>query len=121
MMPLRQDPSDDGAFGRVVTEDGIAPIRDTGFRMTPQPVHSYVPGPRVETNLYQDDFMHVDDVKDIGQATIRGQALDAVRVIRIDREKVIARQLAALRDSIEHRKKRERKLADRAPDGGSWN
>lgn len=121
MITSRQDPADDGAFGRVVTSDGVMPTRDTGFRMTPQPAFHYVPGPRVEQELFQDDFMHNDDVTDVGPATLRGQALDAVRAIRIEREKVISRQLQQLRADIARREKSERAIADRAPDGGSWN
>jgi hypothetical protein len=101
MITLRQDASDDAAFGRIVAEDGVRPIRDTGFRMEPQPAFEYIRPDRVLSNLYFDDFMHNDDVIDDGPATIRGQVLDAVRSVVINREQAQARERSLTLESIE--------------------
>lgn len=57
------------------------------------------------------DQLHNDELIDIGPATIRGQILNAVRLYRIDYEKLEARNVGYIRESIRLRKEREAQAA----------
>lgn len=79
-------------FGRVIDEDkSVRPSRDTGFRMAATtPTAPYVrPTPRQYPPLI--DFLHNDDMEDIGQGTLNGQPLDRIRAYRVNYDKATAR------------------------------
>jgi hypothetical protein len=52
---------------------------------------------------------HMSEVTDLGPAIIRGQLVDAVRVVSIDYEAAAARNLGYIRASIALRRAREEK------------
>jgi hypothetical protein len=64
--------------------DGVRPARDTGFRMKPVPEFKYTRRvEKVDTRPYV-DYLHNDDLHDVGNATLRGQPLEGVRVYEVD-------------------------------------
>lgn len=50
---------------------------------------------------------HNSEVSDLGPAVIRGQRVNAVRVVAIDYDAVASRNLGYIRENIAARKKRE--------------
>jgi hypothetical protein len=56
---------------------------------------------------WADDQVHNDELIEEGPAMIRGQILDAVRLYRIDYEKLTARNMNYIRENIAHSRKRE--------------
>ena len=50
---------------------------------------------------------HNSEVSDLGPAVIRGQLVNAVRVVAIDYDAVASRNLGYIRENIAARKKRE--------------
>ena len=59
--------------------------------------------------LLDGDYFHNDDVKVLGPATIRGQELDRIKLVTFDKDKVVARNIGYIRESIALRKAREEK------------
>lgn len=107
---------EDWKTGRVVWPDkSVSPNRDTGFRMAtkiptvvvrqPDPVN------RRESLL---DYIHVADIIDEGPAYIRGERVNAVRLISVNVEQARARELSYIHESIAARRKREQKENDDA-------
>ena len=90
-------------------DGSIMPLKDTGFRATKIPPVAYVaPAPRQRT-VFEPDYVHVDDIIDLGPASIRGEKINAVRCIGINLEQAEARELSYVHESIMLRKKREQK------------
>lgn len=112
---LQQQANQEAKFGRVVTFDGIRPVRDTGFRMAPQPPSEPYVRKDYPTDPYLFvDVIHADDMKDVGPGLLNGQPLNAVRLYEIDYAAVEARQNADITQNISARKKREEKENDDA-------
>lgn len=97
--------------GRFVEPDkSVRPLNDTGFRMaTKIPTKPYNPPVKGIDAVMLPEYIHADDVIDKGPAFIRGEKLNAVRLISFNRESHEAREAKYLAESITARRKREAK------------
>jgi hypothetical protein len=131
MITLRQDASDDYAFGRISVRNTVSPARDTGFRAEPSEPFVYVAREKGERNRANYEYVHNDDVKVVGKprrtqlgeaySYITGQyepygghpstALNAVNTVTVNQESHNAREQKYLTDRIA-RIERTRKTVD---------
>lgn len=58
------------------------------------------------------DQYHNDEVTVIGNATIRGQALDRINLVEIDYEAAAKRNIGYIRENIARRQGREKKSCE---------
>jgi hypothetical protein len=82
-------------------DNSVRPSRDTGFRM----VASTTTTPYVRKNVQAAtrsfiEYLHWDDMIDVGPGTLRGQPLDSVRVYNINHEQAEKRAVGLIRKSV---------------------
>ena len=65
--------------------------------------------PNLYNPLLDGAQFHTSEVTDLGPAVIRGQVIDAVRVVTIDYEAAAARNIGYIRESIAMSKKQSEK------------
>ena len=105
-----QQTSADTKAGRFVEPDkSVRPISDTGFRAKPTAPFVYNPPVRRGDHVALPEYVHQDDVIDLGKAVIRGEYVNAVRLISVNIESYDAREAKYLDESITARRKREAK------------
>ena len=104
-----QDPADTKAGRFVEPDKSVRPTRDTGFRMTPTAPFVYNPPVRQGNVVALPEYIHQNDVIDLGPAFIRGEKVNAVRLISVNVESHNAREAKYLDESIAARRKREAK------------
>lgn len=91
----------DWKTGRHINPDAsVSPVRDTGFRAKPSVPFVYNPPVRQESRVILADYIHQDDVIDEGPASIRGEKVNAVRLISVNVASAAAREAKYLRESI---------------------
>lgn len=81
MITLRQDPSDDVAFGRFTVDGSIMPTRDTGFRAEPRNYTRYTRIARVALKSPSYEYAHNDEVSLTGdiRLTPRGESFSHIK------------------------------------------
>ncbi len=104
-----QDPADTNAGRFVEPDKSVRPTRDTGFRAKPSMPVVYNPPVRQGNQVALPDYIHQDDVIDLGPAFIRGEKVNAVRLISVNIMSHAAREAKYLDESIAARRKREAK------------
>ena len=110
MIPNLQDPTDTKTGRHVNGDKSLSPTRDTGFRMPAGTATlTYNPPVRKTDSVALSDYVHQDDVIDLGPAFIRGERVNAVRLIFVNAESHAAREAKYLNESITARRKREAK------------
>jgi hypothetical protein len=82
------------------SDNSVRSSRDTGFRMAPQSEFNYTRRPDKVDNRPFIEFLHWDDMRDIGRGTLRGQPLDSVRVYEIDYASAEKRAIRDIRSSV---------------------
>lgn len=100
----------DTKTGRHVNPDmSVSPTRDTGFRMPAViPQVTYTPPVRPANRIERPDYVHAYDIIDEGPAFIRGEKINAVRLISINLKSHTAREDKYLGESIIARIRKER-------------
>lgn len=109
-----QDPVDTKAGRFVEPDKSVRPTRDTGFRAKPSVPFVYNPPVRQGNLVALPGYIHADDIKDLGPAIIRGERINAVRLISVNTESHATREAKYLSESIAARRKREQKENDDA-------
>ena len=104
-----QDPVDTKAGRFVEPDKSVRPTRDTGFRAKPSVPFVYNPPVRQGNQVALPDYVHQDDVIDLGPAFIRGEKVNAVRLISVNVTSHNAREAKYLDESITARREREAK------------
>lgn len=104
-----QDPVDTKAGRFVEPDNSVRPTRDTGFRAKPSVPVVYNPPVRQGNVVALPEYIHADDIKDLGPAFIRGEKVNAVRLISVNVTSHTAREAKYLDESIAARRKREAK------------
>lgn len=114
-IPNLQDPADTKTGRHVNGDRSVSPIRDTGLRMPAgTPTFTYNPPARQRDAVALPEYIHQDDVVDLGPAVIRGEKVNAVRLISHNSMSHAAREAKYLNESITARRKREAKENDDA-------
>jgi hypothetical protein len=109
-IPNLQNPADTKTGRHVNGDKSVSPTRDTGFRMPADtPKFTYNPPTRQGNSVMLPEYIHQDDVIDLGPAFIRGEKVNAVRLISVNTESHAAREAKYLDESITARRKREAK------------
>jgi hypothetical protein len=112
-IPNLQDPADTKTGRHVNGDRSVSPTRDTGFRMPAgTPTFTYNPPAKGSNAVMLPDYIHADDIIDEGPAIIRGEKVNAVRLISVNLEGHVAREQKYLDESIQARRKREKKEND---------
>lgn len=109
ILALLQDPVDMKTGRQINPDFSVSPIRDTGFRHAGGPLPTYNPPVRHDDRVTLPDYIHADDIKDLGPAFIRGEKVNAVRLISVNVTSHNAREAKYLDESIAARRKREAK------------
>ena len=104
-IPNLQDPADTKTGRHVNGDQSVSPTRDTGFRMPAgTPTFTYNPPARKTDLVAPPDYLHADDIIDEGPAIIRGEKVNAVRLISVNTESHAAREAKYLDESITARR-----------------
>jgi hypothetical protein len=109
-IPNLQDPADTKTGRHVNGDKSVSPIRDTGVRMpVGTPLFMYNPPVKGPNAIVLPDYIHAGDIIDEGPAIIRGEKVNAVRLISVNMDGHAAREVKYLNESITAHRKREAK------------